>query len=179
MKSNALISQRTLSWIKSFVIEYNLCPFAKRVVDDNSIHLHVVEANAWEDALDAFLSAVHHLDENPTIETSFIIFPTLLPDFFEYLDFSASAEKRLFNEGYEGVYQVATFHPNYCFAGENTTDVSNYTNRSPYPMLHLLRENSLDAAIRYYGNTEHIPENNIARLRGLGLEVVKKIIGAD
>ena len=115
------------------------------------------------------------LDKNSQVETTLIIFPSLFTDFFHYLDFVDDAEALLLTEGYEGIYQLATFHPGYCFADSKENDVTNYTNRSPYPMLHLLREEDLEHAIAYYGNTEEIPEKNMECLRHLGLDAVKKM----
>jgi len=117
------------------------------------------------------------LNVNSSIETTLLVFPSFLSDFFDYLDFVDLAEKILHHNGYEGIYQLATFHPNYCFADENPDDVTHHTNRSPFPMLHLLREEHIEKAIEYYGDTEKIPENNMACLRQLGLENVKKISG--
>lgn len=172
---DAAIIQTTKKWVNSFVIEYNLCPFAKRVMDNDSVKFQVIHANTFDTALEAFMSAIFELDKNQQIETALLVFPSILSDFYTYLDFAELAETLLFEQGYEGIYQCATFHPDYCFADVNTEDVSNYTNRSPYPMLHLLRETSLDAAISYYGNTEQIPENNIKTLRDLGLKKIKKV----
>ena len=108
-----------------------------------------------------------------------VLFPKFLDDFFDYLDFIDEAEAILFEKGYEGVYQLASFHPDYCFADGASNDVTNYTNRSPYPMIHILREASLEKAISYYGNTEDIPENNKRCLRKLGLEDVRKYYKLD
>ena len=119
------------------------------------------------------------LDENTeTIATSLLIYPTGFQDFEAYLDFLDMAELLLQKQGYEGVYQVASFHPNYCFAGEATTDAANYTNRSPYPMLHLLRESSLTAAIDTHADTEKIPLQNIAFARKKGAAAMQALLQA-
>lgn len=97
----------------------------------------------------------------------------MLSIFYDYLDFVDLAEQLILQEGFEGVFQLASFHPDYFFADSEMDDVANYTNRSPYPMLHILREESLDKAIDTYGDTSAIPENNIRCLRGLGLDKVK------
>ena len=173
--SDQLITQQTMHWIQSFIIEYNICPFAKRVVEQGSLMLQVIHENTPEMTLEALMSAIREMDNNVKIETTLLIIPTILPDFFCYLDFVSLAEALMFEQGYDGVYQLATFHPDYCFAGVAADDVSNYTNRSPYPMLHLLREDSIEKAIDFYGDTEQIPENNIALMHKLGLDQVKKI----
>lgn len=171
--SNTLVIQRTRQWIESVVIAWNLCPFAKREIDRNSIRLEACCLQTEKDAIDALMAEILLLDTNPAIETTLLIFSTYLGDFFEYLDFVDKANARLVKAGYEGVYQLATFHPDYCFADVDCDDVTNYTNRSPYPMLHVLREESLARAIAYYGNTEAIPNHNMAYLRKLGLSEVK------
>jgi len=168
--------EQTKQWINAFVVAYNLCPFAKREMDKGSVRIHCSGANTLEAALLDLQSEIALLDSNEHIETSFLLFHTMLQDFFDFLDFADQAEIALKKAGYEGIYQIATFHPEYCFADANCDDVSNYTNRSPYPMLHLLRESSVEKAIAYFGNTGTIPETNIRRLRGLGLELVQKII---
>ena len=174
-----IYAQQTLQWIKSFVIKFNICPFAKREIDNNSYTMQVSEAKATKEALSFLMDNIKLLDDDDKIETAFIIFPFFLDDFYDYLDFLDCAEAALFVAGYEGVYQLASFHPKYCFADTPAEDVTNYTNRSPYPMLHLLRELSLDKAISYYGDTSVIPENNQKCLRELGMAEVKKHIFTD
>lgn len=103
-----------------------------------------------------------------TPETTLLVFPTLFKSFDHYLDYVELAENLLFELGYEGVYQLATFHPDYCFADADPLDAANYSNRSPYAMVHLLREASVERAIAFYGDTAAIPERNIAYLTALG-----------
>lgn len=169
----ALVRQKTRDWVNSFIIEHNICPFAKRVVNQDTLLIDVAVMNELELALNALTASISQLNTHPEIETTLLVFPVWLACFYDYLDFVDLAERALSEQGYDGVYQLATFHPDYCFAGVDSHDVSNYTNRSPYPMVHLLRESSLDKAIAYYGDTSQIPENNIAKMRELGL---KKII---
>ncbi len=171
-----VISESTMQWIRSFIIEYNICPFAKHVVDKGTLTINVIHTTKLETALEEMMSAVEVLDKNPGIETTLLIFPDMLNDFFDYLDFAELAEQLLADQAYEGIYQLATFHPNYCFAGVSPDDVSNYTNRSPYPMLHLLREESIEKAIAHHGNPEQIPEDNIATMHKLGLDKIKKLL---
>jgi uncharacterized protein len=168
--------QQTQQWIQSFIISLNLCPFAQREMDKGSVRIEVSSATTNEKALKDLKEEIALLNTNNKIETSFLLFPMFLQDFFDYLDFSYLAEASLLAQGYEGVYQLATFHPNYCFADANVDDVTNYTNRSPYPMLHILREESVEKAIAYFGNTGSIPENNMARLRMIGTDEVEKMV---
>lgn len=174
MEKNQLCIKQTLQWVQSFVIELNLCPFAKREIEKKSLTIHVCNATTMEQGLSFLMKNIVLLDTDTQTETTLILFPGLLDDFFDYLDFIDSAETALWTEGYEGIYQLASFHPDYCFADAAPNDVTHYTNRSPYPMVHVLREASLEKAISYYGNTDEIPENNKKRLRKLGLDEVKQ-----
>ncbi|STX52690.1 Protein of uncharacterised function (DUF1415) [Legionella busanensis] len=171
-----LIIQQTKNWITSFIIPLKLCPFAKYVIDQNTIRFSISQAPNKQLALADLRNEIINLESNKTIETTIVIFPELFKDFLTYLDFTAFAEKKLIKKQYEGIYQFATFHPDYCFADAESQDVTNYTNRSPYPLVHILREESIEQAIAFYGNTEEIPLNNIALLRKLGLEKVITII---
>ena len=174
MKNKQLCVQQTLQWIQSFVIKLNLCPFAKREIEKKSLTIHVSDATTMEQGLSFLMKNIVLLDTDTHTETTIVLFPGLLDDFFDYLDFIDDAEEALWTEGYEGIYQLASFHPDYCFADAAPDDVTNYTNRSPYPMVHVLREARLEKAISYYGNTEDIPEKNKKFLRKVGLDEVKK-----
>jgi len=171
-----VILQQTINWIRSFIVAYNICPFAKHVVNNGTLKLQVSKATKTENALEDLMLNVAQLDTNTNIETSILIFPYLFVDFIDYLEFIDLSEALLFEQDYEGIYQLATFHPHYCFAGVLANDVSNFTNRSPYPMLHLLREDSVEQAIAFHGKTEEIPSENIATMHKLGLEKIKKIL---
>lgn len=173
-----LIMEQTLQWIRSFVIAYNLCPFAKGPVNKNTLRLIVSDARKTPQALEDLMSEIHVLDTQASIETSLLLFPNAFKDFYTYLDLADVAEQLLITQNYEGIYQLATFHPNYYFADTYPEEASNYTNRSPYPMLHILREEQLAQAIAAYKNTDEIPERNKALLNQLGLEQIKKLISA-
>jgi hypothetical protein len=166
--------EQTKKWVESMVIALNFCPFAQREMDNNSVRIEASTATNVEDGLLHFMHEINYLNENSTTGTTLLVFPHCLQDFFDYLDFVDFAHDLLAQHDYESIYQLATFHPDYCFAGAAKNDVSNYTNRSPYPMLHILREEMLDRAIAYYGDTEKIPENNIKCLQELGLAEVKE-----
>lgn len=171
----ALYVEQTAAWIRSFVIKLNLCPFAQREMDKGSVRIHASLAQSTDSAINDLMAEFDVLNKNPAIETTVLVFPDFLKDFFEYLDFVDIAESILFTNDYEGIYQIATFHPDYCFADATTDDVTNYTNRSPYPMLHILREDGLSKAIEHYGDTDQIPIRNQACLLKLGLEEVTRI----
>ncbi len=170
------IVEETERWILSFIVKLNICPFAKREVERDTVKIQVAQAKKISDALEELLMALLYLDTNPTIETTLLVFPNLFKDFFKYLDFVDCAECLISEQGYEGIYQLASFHPDYCFANTCFDDVSNYTNRSPYPMIHILREAGLEKAIAYYGDTEQIPTNNIVTMKKLGLEKIQALL---
>lgn len=166
---NEQIIQRTKCWIEKFIIAHNICPFAKRVFDEDSIAYRVINETDVEKQLHVLIDACVQLDSEESIETALVIFPHGLENFDEYLDFLALANALLKRMSYEGVYQLASFHPEYCFEGANTDDPENYTNRSPYPMLHLIRESSLEKALQHYPDPEQIPVRNMDYLRRMGL----------
>lgn len=167
--------QRTLQWIQSVVISLNLCPFAKREMDNNTVRIEASSATCTQEGITHLVQEIEYLNVNSSVGTTLLLFPHFLTDFFDYLDFVDHANEIIVQTGHQGVYQLATFHPAYQFQGTRVDDVTNYTNRSPYPMVHLLREEMLDSAIAYYGNTEEIPEKNILRLQKLGLSEVLKL----
>ncbi|MBA2653137.1 MAG: DUF1415 domain-containing protein [Tatlockia sp.] len=175
-ESNDYIIQHTKNWLHSFIIELTICPFAKREVERGSLRIEVSAVKKIKEALENLITEIQRLDNEPQIETTLLIFPSLCSDFFDYLDFVDLAEVQMSDCGYEGIYQLATFHPDYCFEESDFDDPANYTNRSPYPMLHLLREDSVEKAIAFYGDTEKIPEANIKTMHQLGLEKIQKIL---
>lgn len=169
------IIERTKKWIVDVVIGCNLCPFAANVVKQQTIFYRVEENAEMDICLDSFVHEMKRLDNDATIETSFLIFPNAFQKFDDYLDLVALAENRLKRIGYEGVYQVASFHPLYLFANSNENDAANYTNRSIYPMLQLLREESIDKALENYKSPESIPVRNINFAREKGLAYMKRL----
>lgn len=173
--NDSLIIEQTQKWIKSVVIDLNFCPFAAKVLLKKSIHYVVVSNADLEASLETLIKEMHYLDSNEEIETTFIVFRKAYADFDEYLDLVDKAEDLLEREGYEGVYQVASFHPDYCFEGAEKDDAANYTNRSVYPMLHLLREESITKALALYKNPELIPEHNIKVAREKGLHYMQML----
>ncbi len=168
----------TRQWLKSFVIEYNICPFAHREYEKDSIRFTVITGNALEECLTALATECEHLDSNPDIETTLLIFPDELHSFNAFLDFLDIAQQLLIDRGYEGIYQLASFHPQYCFANTDKNDASNYTNRSPYPMFHIIREASIERALENYSNPENIPAKNIQLTRQLGYRKLQAIVAA-
>ena len=159
------VAEATRAWLKDIIIGYGICPFAKQVWDHGSIRFSIQHDSQIEICLERLIAECERLDTEPAIETSLLIYAHAFPAFDDYLDFLALAESLLVEQG---VYQLASFHPDYCFEGAGQDDAANYTNRSPYPMLHLLREASLEKAIASYPNPENIPQRNIDLTRKLG-----------
>jgi len=160
----------TRAWIEHAVIGLNLCPFAKAVHTKGQIRYVVSDDTDPEDLLNTLCEELQRLaDTDPAeVDTTLIIHPQVLGDFLDYNDFLEMADAAVEDMGLEGVVQVASFHPQYQFEGTAPDDVSNASNRSPYPTLHLLREDSVDRAVDAFPEAERIYEANIATLEKLG-----------
>ncbi len=169
MNPNQIIINRTKAWLIEVVIGCNFCPFAAKEVKKNSIHFEVMNSEKNMEGIHLLLSEYQLLDKDASVETTLVIFPNAFSDFQDYLKFLDQAEKSLQRNKYEGIYQLAGFHPMYQFADSTLDDAANYTNRSPYPMIHILREASVERAIASYPNVENIPIKNMAYARSKGL----------
>lgn len=178
MSTEAAIIHQTKKWLSTIVIAHNLCPFAKREYELGRIAYKVIEAADVESQLRQLISQCEVMDKDETIETSLLIYPKALTDFDDYLDLLGLAMSLITMQGYDGVYQLASFHPDYCFEGAEIDDAANYTNRSPYPMFHILREASVEAAVKAYPDTKNIPKRNIDLTRDLGIEAMRKALDA-
>jgi hypothetical protein len=174
--SDTAIQTAIETWLDTFIIAHNICPFAKRERERNSIRFVVSDHRRMEDALEKLMQEIAHLDANLDTETTLLIWAEGFRLFDDYLDLLAIGEQLLHDQGYEGIYQLASFHPDYCFEGSDEDDPANYTNRSPYPMLHIIRESSIENALKTFPNPETIPERNIALMRELGLETLKTML---
>jgi hypothetical protein len=178
-----LITDQVKQWVETVIIAFNFCPFAKRELDRDSIRYHVVEDNlsgekAIESALHQLIEQCRLLDQNTEIETTLVIFPQSFALFDDFLDLLDIANALLEDQGYLGTYQLASFHPDYCFADAAPDDASNFTNRAPYPVLHLIREASIEQALKSVANPEQIPERNIALARELGEDKLRALVTA-
>lgn len=170
------IIAQTKKWVNNVIVAHNFCPFAKREIDKGSVRYFLSRDTDNNKRLESVISECIFLDQNEEIETTLIIFPSGLDDFESFLSFTFLAEELLIAQGYEGIYQLASFHPDYCFQGAEDNDPANYTNRSPYPMLHLIREDSLEKALEHYPSPDSIPERNIEYAREQGLEKMKDLL---
>ena len=162
----------TRTWLERAVIGLNLCPFAKPVHLNNRIRYFVSDARSQARLLEDLMTELQALDAAAPArcETTLLIHPHVLIDFSDYNDFLEQADDAVSELALEGVIQVASFHPRYQFEDTGPDDIENYTNRSPYPMLHLLRESSVERAVTTYPDTTAIYRKNIETLRRLGHE---------
>ena len=161
------------------MIGLNLCPFARAVYVKNQVRIVVSRARHLDALLDELDAELTLLKDTPAdeIDTTLLVHPSLFPDFFVFNDFLNVVDDVVAEHELEGVIQVASFHPQFQFEGVDADDISNATNRSPYPTLHLLREDSVERAIESdAGDAEKIVERNIATLRELGAEGWKRLL---
>lgn len=168
----SIIVSEVSRWLNEVVIGLNLCPFSAKPTTENRVRFFVSEAGSEEDLLDDLQKEMERLDESGTekIETTLLIVPHLLDDFFDYNQFLQWANQLIKRMNWQGVYQIASFHPGYYFAGTEPEDAENLTNRAPYPILHIIREASLEKALQYYPDADEIPERNRARVEALSAE---------
>lgn len=168
----------TRQWLVSLVIDLNLCPFAKAELLNHRIRFTVTDASTEGELLSDLQAELALLTNDQSIETTLLIHPDVLVDFDDYNQFLDDVDDLLEQLDLEGIYQIASFHPNYQFGSTQPGDAENYTNKSPYPMLHLLREASLERAIASYPYPERIPERNIALMEAMGAEKLQVILEA-
>ena len=161
----------TVRWLERAVIGLNLCPFAKAPHVKGQVHYVVSQAKGLEGLRDELIEQLQALAEVTAEEreTVLLIVPQMLRDFLEFNDFLDEADAVLQEHDWDGVFQVASFHPEFQFADTEPDDLGNFTNRSPYPTLHLLREDSIDRAVEAFPEAEMIYETNIVTLQKLGL----------
>ena len=161
------VINETKGWLKEFVIGHNLCPFARKPFESDQVRFVCSDAQGDSALLHALAQEFELLLRDSTIETTLFIVPNALETFTTYWDFVELADALIESLGLVGVFQLATFHPQYQFEGSEPSAPENRTNRSPYPMLHVLREESLSKAIESYPDVDQIPEQNIALMRSL------------
>ena len=168
----------TRAWVNRVVIGLNLCPFAKAPQVKGRIRYVHSEATTPQALLQTLADELRFLAQAPieTVETTLLIHPQTLTDFARYADFTRRAEALVESLGLLGVLQIASFHPHYQFADAAPTDVTNATNRSPYPMLHLIREESIDRAVVAFPEAEPLYKANKAKMRKLGKQGVAALL---
>jgi hypothetical protein len=164
--------QDTRRWLERAVIGLNLCPFAKAVLAKGQVHFAATACADAAGILEDFTLELHALLQCEASErdTTLLVIPRGMEDFLDFNDLAGRAERVVRKRRLEGVVQVATFHPRFVFAGTDEDDITNATNRSPYPTLHLLREASMDRAVAAFPDAAAIYEANMETLRRLGAQ---------
>ena len=176
MNTNENITRVMQCWLEKIIIGLNFCPFAQKEFKQQSIRYQVFNGSDLESSLHSLAEEFQYLDNNKKTETTLLIFSQAMQSFDDFLELIDYANQLLDELGYSSVYQLAHFHPDYCFDGVEAEDASNYTNRSPYPTLHLLREQSLQSAIENHPDTTDIPDTNIKCARELGAEKIQNLL---
>ena len=166
----------TKQWVETVVVGLNLCPFARRPLLDGRVRFTVTDAETEAELLEALHSELSLLTEDPTVETTLLIHPKTLSDFYDFNDFLSIADDLVLDLALQGVVQIASFHPDYQFEGTAPDYIQNDTNRSPSPMLHLLREDSLARAIEAYPDVAQIPARNVALMQSMGRSEVQALL---
>ena len=177
LKDNEII-ESVQRWVESFVVDMNLCPYAKRELIKNRVRFVLTAVETEEELLIVLQAELELLHGDSAIETTLLIHAKVLQVFDDYNQFLNHADKLLQQMGFEGVYQIASFHPHYQFGGTDPDDAENYTNRSPYPMLHIIREDSIARAIADSPNAEQIPVRNIELMNQLGQDKLQALMQA-
>jgi hypothetical protein len=170
------IIRQTKNWISEVVIGLNLCPFAAQPFNDNRIEYIVSDNDDTEQDLQELAVCFSILENRVEIETILLIFPQAYKKFDDYLELLYLANLLLDDLSFSGIYQLASFHPEYHFEDSGINDASNFSNRSPYPMLHILREKSIERAIKSYNHVEKIPEINVKNLEAIGFDVMQQTL---
>ncbi len=180
-KAAEAVILRTRRWVERVVIGLNLCPFAKAVQLKGQVRYVVSVAETSQALLEDLKRELSLLMATPAseVDTTLLIHPGLLGDFLDYNDFLGDADALLVELGLEGELQVASFHPDYRFADSAANDAANYTNRSPFPMLHLLREASVARAVDAFPDTSTIYERNVETLRALSPASLERLLEGD
>ena len=169
---SATVTDHTRQWLEKAVIGLNLCPFAKAPHVKNLVRISVSQARHLDGFLEDLDRELQLLGDTPAdeLETTLLVHPTLFPDFDTFNQMLDIADAAIVDNGLEGIVQIAPFHPDFQFEGTDSDDIGNYTNRSPYPNLHLIREDSIAKAAQAFPDASAIFERNIALLEEMGHE---------
>jgi len=166
----------TKQWLTEVIIGLNFCPFAKKEFVNNTIYYHESKADQVKSALHELIEQCRYLQAHDELETTLIVYSDGFRRFERYLDLVDYANDLLVDSGFEGIFQLASMHPEYCFDGEDYDDASNFTNRSPYPIIHIIREASMARVLAVYNEPEQIPENNIALAKEKGTNYFQQLL---
>ena len=169
---SSTVTDHTRQWLEKAVIGLNLCPFAKAPHVKNLVRISISQARHLDGFLEDLDRELQLLGDTPAdeLETTLLVHPTLFPDFDTFNQMLDIADAAVVDNGLEGIVQIAPFHPDFQFEGTDSDDIGNYTNRSPYPTLHLIREDSIAKAAQAFPDASAIFERNIALLEKMGHE---------
>ncbi|MFT5132133.1 MAG: hypothetical protein ACI9SC_000597 [Gammaproteobacteria bacterium] len=165
-------------WVETVVVNLNLCPFAKRELLNKRVRFSITPAITEAQLLQALQVELELLESESSIETTLLIHPQVLQNFYDYNQFLNDADQLLVEMELVGIFQIASFHPDYQFGDTGPDDLENYTNRSPFPLLHIIREDSLERVIAEFKDVEQIPARNIATINALGREKLEALLQA-
>lgn len=170
MSTSDLVEQHIRAWLESFIVGLNLCPFARPVIASDGLRIAICESEDLDQLHRAFLTELDLIQQSKEqeIATTLLVMPNALADFDDYLMFIDNAEALIEELGLDGTIQLASFHPEYLFDGEAEDSASHFSNRSPYPVIHFLREEMLTDALEEFPNPEQIPLRNISTLEKIG-----------
>ncbi|MEE9342550.1 MAG: DUF1415 domain-containing protein [Gammaproteobacteria bacterium] len=175
MKDSEIINS-VRKWVETIVVELNLCPFAKRELVKNRVRFFVSHAETEEQLLLDLATELEFMQNDSSIETTLLIHPDVLGDFYDYNQFLDYVDRLLTQMNYDGIYQIASFHPDYQFSSTLPEDAENYTNKTPYPLLHLLRESSVEKVIEQHSDVGRIPEKNVQILESIGKQEMQRML---
>lgn len=166
--NHSTVVKHVKKWLDDVVIEHNFCPFAAYPRINNRIRFALPQGADMSGVLSSLKSEFERLDENSDTSTTLLILPVGWESFDNYLLLVDMAQQSLAHWQYTGTYQLASFHPDYLFAGEPLDSASHYTNRAPYPILHIIREAEIEQVLAHHGAPEAIPTENVAKAQALG-----------
>ncbi|GGF75197.1 DUF1415 domain-containing protein [Alteromonas lipolytica] len=165
-------------WLDTMVIGHNFCPFARFVRDQQRIRYVDIASDDMAEVLTGLRAEFDHLDETPKTSTTLVVLPLGWQDFEDYLLLVDVAQQSLEHWGYEGCYQLASFHPDYLFDGEPSGAASHFTNRAPHPVIHIIREAEMEQALAHHADPESIPQTNIETAESLGKKALQAQLDA-
>ena len=173
-----MVREKVEHWLDEFIVGHNVCPFARRPLSQGLVKLLVLESKLEEELTQTLLQALQELVVSPRakLETTIIVIPHQLSDFDDFWSYCEWTQDILIESAVEGLVQIVGFHPDFRFAGSEHEDAANYVNRSPYPLIHLLREESVEEAAEQYPDIASIPERNALYLRRLSKNTLEQLV---
>jgi uncharacterized protein len=171
------VEKAVRQWLDKVVIGLNLCPFASHPARHNRVRFKSCHPTSEEALLELLNAEMALLNTTPAseLETTLVIIPDFLQEFYDYTRFLEWAQGNLKRDGWQGVFQLASFHPHYCFAGAEEGDAENLTNRAPYPIIHIIREASISAALNFVDDVDGIPERNKQKVEALTMSEKREL----